>query len=88
MACDILWLVTFVNELLESMEAGAQTDVVIMDFTKAFDKVPHERLMTKLNYYGIGGSTHRWIRAFLSQRQQRVVLDGEAAQYVDHRGLC
>ncbi len=41
------------NELLENMEKGTQTDFIIMDFTKAFDKVPHQRLISKLQYYGV-----------------------------------
>ena len=40
-----------------------QTDLIIMDFAKAFDKVPHRRLLHKLDYYGIRGSTHKWIMA-------------------------
>ena len=48
-----------------------------MDFSKAFDKVRHPRLVTKLKYYGIGGRTNRWVQSFLSGRTQRVVLEGE-----------
>ena len=48
-----------------------------MDFTKAFEKVSHPRLVTKLKYYGIGGRTNRWVQSFLSGRTQRVVLEGE-----------
>ena len=56
-----------------------QTDLIIMDFTEAFDKVPHRRLLHKLNYYGIRGSTHKWISSWLSGRSQQVVLDGQAS---------
>ena len=42
----------------------------------AFDKVPHNRLMTKLEFYGIRGDLLQWIEAFLRNRQQRVVLEG------------
>ena len=55
-----------------------QTDVIIMDFAKAFDKVPHRRLLYTLGYYGIRGSTHKWISSWLSDRSQKVVLDGKA----------
>ena len=51
-----------------------QTDVIIMDFAKAFDKVPHRRLLYKLDHYGIRGSTHKWISSWLSERSQKVVL--------------
>ena len=53
-----------------------QIDVGVLDFSKAFDKVPHKRLMNKLRLYGIDGNIARWIQAFLSNRTQRVVVDG------------
>ena len=56
-----------------------QTDLIIMDFAKAFDKVPHRRLLHKLDYYGIRGSTHKWVSSWLSGRSQQVVLDGQAS---------
>ena len=49
-----------------------------MDFAKAFDKVPHMRLLYKLDYYGIRRSTHKWITSWLSERSQKVVLYGQA----------
>ena len=59
-----------------------QTDVIVMDFAKAFDKVPHKRLLYKLGFYGIRGSTHKWIGSWLSERSQKVVLDGRASDPV------
>ena len=59
-----------------------QTDLIIMDFAKAFDKVPHRRLLHKLDFYGIRGSTHKWISSWLSGRTQQVVLDGQASDPV------
>ena len=53
-----------------------------MDFAKAFDKVPHRRLLHKLEYYGIRGSTNKWINSWLSGRTQQVVLDGQASDPV------
>ena len=47
-----------------------------MDFSKAFDKVGHERLLKKLNFYGVRGKNLQWIASFLHNRSQRVVLDG------------
>ena len=55
-----------------------QTDVTVMDFAKAFYKVPHEMLLYKLHYYGIRGSTHKWIASCLFERYKKVVLDGQA----------
>ena len=51
-------------------------------FAKAFDKVPHKRLLYKLDFYGIRGSTHKWIDSWLSERSQKVVLDGRASDPV------
>ena len=48
-----------------------------LDFSKAFDKVPHQRLAAKLSHYGVGGNTLQWIQCFLSGRTQQVVVDGE-----------
>ena len=53
-----------------------------MDFAKAFDKVPHRRLLYKLGYYGIRGSIHKWISSWLSEHSQKVVLDGQASDPV------
>ena len=59
-----------------------QTDLIIIDFAKAFDKVPHRRLLHKLDYYGIRGSTHKWINWWLSGRTQQIVLNGHASDPV------
>ena len=59
-----------------------QIDLILMDFTKALDKVPHRRLLHKLDYYGIRGSTNKWISSWLSGRSQQVVLDGQASDPV------
>ena len=53
-----------------------QVDAIILDFAKAFDKVPHQRLLAKLDHYGIRGPLLQWLTAFLTNREQRVVLDG------------
>ena len=71
-------LVQFYHDLVSDLDAAQnsdqkQTDVIIMDFAKAFDKVPHRRLLYKLEYYGIRGSTHKWISSWLSERSQKVV---------------
>ena len=65
------------DELAQSMCSGKQVDVAVMDFSKAFDVVPHQRLLNKLNFYGIRGNALKWIEAFLTGRTQQVVVDGE-----------
>ena len=63
---------------VNNMQAGLQTDVCVLDFAKAFDKVSHPHIMHKLRWYGngINGEVHRWIQNFLSDRMQRVVVEG------------
>jgi hypothetical protein len=75
-------LLDLTNELAKRLDKGIQTDMIVLDFSKAFDKVPHERLLKKLHHYGIRGSVNDWIRCFLTQRSQRVVIDGKASQDV------
>ena len=72
-------LLTFVDELLQSLSARGQTDLAILDFSKAFDVVPHARLLSKLEFYGIKGATLRWISSFLHERTQRVVVDNQTS---------
>ena len=60
-------------------QGHTQTDLIIIDFAKALDKVLHRRLLHKLYYYGIRGSTHKCISSWLSGRSQQVVLDGQAS---------
>jgi hypothetical protein len=61
------------NDWAKARNEGNTTDVVFLDFAKAFDSVPHERLLYKLEQYGIAGSLLTWFRDFLVGRQQRVV---------------
>ena len=53
-----------------------QIDVILLDFSKVFDVVPHHRLHMKLYIYDITGKTHRWIKHFLGNRTQEVVVNG------------
>ena len=69
-------LVTLVHDLTSAMDKKTQTDMVILDFSKAFDLVPHRRLLRKLHHYGIRGHLHTWITDFLSGRTQNVVIEG------------
>ena len=56
--------------------------MVILDFSKAFDRVPHQRLLVKLNHYGIRGKTLEWVTSFLAGRSQRVIVDGATSDPV------
>ena len=74
-------LITTVHDLMTNHDKKVQTDVIVLDFSKAFDTVPHRRLLHKLDNYGIRGKTHKWIQAFLSDRSQRVVVDGAHSEW-------
>jgi len=65
-----------INDLAKGIDNNHQIDAVLLDFSKAFDKVPHSRLLQKLDHYGIRGTTQSWIEDFLSSRTQQVVLEG------------
>jgi hypothetical protein len=72
-------LITTIDDLAKSMDDSTQTDVILLDFAKAFDKVPHGRLLYKLKYYGIREHHHAWIADFLHDRTQQVVLDSSTS---------
>jgi hypothetical protein len=73
-------LITLVHDLTQKLERGIQTDLAILDFSKAFDRVPHQRLLRKIDHYGIRGTTLTWISDFLRNRDQRVVVDGDVSE--------
>ena len=81
-SCESQLLLT-VNDLASSLNSKSQTDMVIMDFSKAFDTVPHNRLLLKLDRYGIRGNLLAWISNFLKCRAQRVVVGGEHSAWTD-----
>jgi len=64
------------------MQLGLQTDICILDFSKAFDKVGHRRLVEKLRMYGIDGETNTWIENFLSNRSQSVLVEGACSSSI------
>ena len=54
-------LIMTTHDLLSRLDRKDMVDVAVLDFSKAFDTVPHRRLMNKLRLYGIEGKTHAWI---------------------------
>ena len=71
----------FLEELTKLVDDGSPVDVIYLDFQKAFDKVPHQRLILKLNSHGMGNSIINWIEQLLTDRKQRVVVDGEVSRW-------
>jgi hypothetical protein len=62
------------------MSDGHQIVAILLDFAKAFDKVPHQRLLYKLHHYGIRGATLSWIESFLTSRKQHVLTEGAISE--------
>ena len=69
-----LQLLRVLDEWTEVLDRGGEVDVIYMDFKKAFDSVPHKRLMAKLKGYGVTDPMLGWIQSFLSERTQSVVV--------------
>ena len=74
--------VSFIQDLAKSSDKNIQTDLIIMDFAKAFDKVSHKHLMYKISYYGINCNAFHWKKDFLTDRTQTVILEGETSNKI------
>lgn len=72
----VLQLVQVIDDWVQIMEEGGVVDVIYCDFMKAFDKVPHKRLIEKVKSYNIGVKCVKWIEEFLKDRRQRVLVNG------------
>jgi len=69
-------LLVFLETVTAELNAKHNVDTIYLDLAKAFDKVAHQRLMLKLKAHGIDGLVGNWIKSRLSDRWQRVCLDG------------
>ena len=69
-------LLTVTDDLARALNNKLQVDVGILDLSKAFDKVPHGRLLSKIESYGITGKVFKWLESFLSNRSQQVIANG------------
>ena len=65
-------LLQVIDKWTEILDEGGSVDVIYLDLTKAFDTVPHQRLLNKLSGYGVGGRILEWIKQFLTGRRQKV----------------
>ena len=79
----ITHLLEVLEEWTKTLDEGGTIDTISMDFMKAFDTVPHQRLLRKLLAYQIQGPVHSWIQAFLLNRKQRVVVGGEKSSWTN-----
>ena len=75
-------LVTTVQDLMSYRGRSIQLDVIVLDFSKAFDTVAHNCLLHKLHHYGIRGELNNWISLFLKTCYQQVLVDGAHSDWV------
>ena len=75
-------LIMLIEDLARGASVGKQTDIILLDFSKAFDKVNHSKRLWKLHQYGIRGHVLDWVRAFLGSRSQRIVIDWEESESI------
>ena len=67
------------QQSMTGLNALTRAHVILLDFSKAFDSIPHQRLLLKLDYYGICGKTAAWIKVFLGNRSQVVSVNDTPA---------
>ena len=74
-------LLEVTNEWAKSFDKRSSTHVIYLDFSKAFDSVPHQRVLMKLDYMVIRGNLLSWIEAFIHDREQRVSVEGQSSDW-------
>ena len=83
-SCLTNQLETF-EDITKSVDEGVGMDMIYLDYSKAFDSVPHRRLLQKQTGYGIRGRLLEWISGFLKGRKQRVCVRGKTSEWSDVR---
>ena len=73
------------EKFAEYLDCGEPVDVIYLDFQKAFDKVPHKRLIERLKEIGIKGKLLCWTEEWLNGRKQRVVINGKSFQSIKNK---
>ena len=76
-------LLEFLETVTSEFEKGNAFDVIYLDFAKAFDTVPHDKLLAKMKSYGIEGELFKWFKNWLTGRKQCVVLNGESSDLIN-----
>ena len=79
----VLQLLNVIDQWTEAINNGFYVDIIYCDFIKAFDKVPHKRLLKALKHYCIPSKIVDWIESFLTNRKQRVVVNGTPSSWYD-----
>ena len=76
-------LLAHYDNIVRNLNMGLETDVIYLDFSKAFDKVDHNLLLKKIRFYGVKGRLYDWIKDFLTNRKQIVTVDGQHSKSED-----
>ena len=74
-------LLELIEDITEAIDQGHEVDIIYLDYSKAFDKVPLKRLLTKISGYGVKGNVLNWIGDFLRNRKQRVMVNGISLEW-------
>ena len=78
-----LQLLEVLDKWTQAVDSGENVDCIYMDFQKAFDKVPHKRMISKLKSYGIEDPILSWIENYLADRKQKVIIHGKSSEWKD-----
>ena len=70
-------LLSFYRKVYETVDSNDSYDILYLDFSKAFDKVPHVSVINKIKSHGIDGKVLNWIKSWLGDRHQRVTVERE-----------
>ena len=74
-------LLSVIETWTDQLEKGIDIDALYFDFSKAFDTVPHRRLLSKLESYKVSQQITDWVEAYLSNRKQRVLVNGTRSEW-------
>ena len=74
-------MIYYLEEIIKWIDEGSPVDIIYLDFQKAFNKVPHKSLLLKLKAHGIVDGIIDWIEQWLTDRRQRVAVDGEVSNW-------
>ena len=80
LSCTTQLLQVF-HEIGINFDKGLETDIIYLDFSKAFDSVCHQKPLSKLLYFGIDGPLLKWFETYLSARKQRMVINGSYSSW-------
>ena len=74
-------LLDFFHDVYKAYDESRAVDIIYLDFQKAFDTVPHKHLISKIENHGIRGNTQKWLQDWLTDRKQRVVINGKESEW-------